>query len=95
MTKRICELEKGNVFIYMGIPSIVTAIKGSCIYYRSVSDNATTSNRHSFGANCKAKVEMAGYVIRKSGVGAVKNIKSPRFKKGNIPKTYKINDKGY
>jgi hypothetical protein len=65
MTKRICDLEKGESFVYMGIECVVTGIGDSRIFYRSHSDNSTTSHRHSFGMNCKAKVESMGYVTRK------------------------------
>lgn len=94
MTKRVHELEKGNIFIYMGVECVVTGIGDGRIYYRSVSDSGTTSHRHSFGINCKAKVEMAKYIIRKPAIGSEKKKESARFKKGEMPKTYQIKTKG-
>jgi len=54
--KRICELQKGDRFLYFGLVHVVRRIENERIYYSY--ENNGDNRFHSFGAKCQAKVEM-------------------------------------
>lgn len=57
MTKRVCELVKGDVFVYANGEFKVVLIKDNRIYYKPYSYCASNL-RSSFGIKCKMKAEI-------------------------------------
>lgn len=56
-TKRVYELEVGDVFKHLGIYYIVYRIKDGLLWYK-LRSKATDSYKLSFGCKCKMKVEL-------------------------------------
>lgn len=58
--KRLCELNKGDVFLYAGIKRRVVKISNEFIYYKSL-DWKSRSSSDKIGAKSLAKVEMVSF----------------------------------
>lgn len=58
MTKRVCELEVGDVFILWSAPVKAMKIEEGRIYYKYESDVFGASGRQSLGARSQQKVEV-------------------------------------
>jgi hypothetical protein len=63
MTKRVCELSEGDVFLYGNRECIVSVIKDNRVYYKSYI-NSTWNVKYSFGAKSKMKVEIIPTTIK-------------------------------
>lgn len=56
--KRVCELEKGDVFILYNLPRKVTSVNGRITYCGANDNESKTGVRGSFGLNNQMKVEV-------------------------------------
>ena len=57
-TKRVCELVKGDVFVYFNVRWVVCSLKEGKVWYRASLPNPQGAGRYTFGGRNQMKVEI-------------------------------------